>query len=150
MSQIYWDTLISSRWNSWPISTPYILLYLLSLSLWCRLEEEFTRRIEKIQTDLRGMWEASHRGDLEEAVARARLDWLKRLPEVQREGGTARQSFWSKPCTKNPIGPLLYLVLLLCLPNIYYFFLAASHSLPGPNCFLTPVKKVLNDSFFLE
>jgi len=55
-------------------------------------EREFELRIERIREEMRTLWEAEHKADVEEGVARARLDWLKRLPELQQRGGAARQS----------------------------------------------------------
>merc|ERR1719186_1423372 len=55
-------------------------------------EREFELRIERIREEMRSLWEAEHKADVEEAVARARLEWLKKLPELQQRGGAARQS----------------------------------------------------------
>jgi len=57
-----------------------------------RLEREFNLRFENTKLELRQLWEKNHKGDIEEALAAARLDWLKRLPEVEKEGGAARES----------------------------------------------------------
>ena len=64
-------------------------------------EKEFDERIERIREELRVVWEAGHKADVEEAVARARLDWLKRLPEMQQKGGAARESLGEVEVTRK-------------------------------------------------
>jgi len=57
-----------------------------------KLEMEFSKRLEQSKAELRKIWELSHQGDVEEAVSAARLEWLKRLPEMEKDGGAARES----------------------------------------------------------
>merc|ERR1719234_2168403 len=64
-----------------------------------RLEEErvgFERnledQLEQVKAELRSTWQIQAKGEVEEAVSRARLEWIKRLPEVEKVGGAARES----------------------------------------------------------
>jgi len=57
-----------------------------------KMESEIEIRIEEMRSQLRQVWENNRKGDIEEAVAAARLDWLKRLPEAEKPGGAARLS----------------------------------------------------------
>lgn len=57
-----------------------------------KFEAEFRTRFESTKQELRLIWEKSRESDIEEAVSAARLDWLKRLPELQKEGAARRES----------------------------------------------------------
>merc|ERR1719234_1351775 len=64
-----------------------------------RLEEErvgFERnledQLEQVKAELRSTWQIQAKGEVEEAVSRARLEWIKRLPEAEKVGGAARES----------------------------------------------------------
>jgi len=56
------------------------------------LEEQFDQRLLKVKSELREVWEMESKLKAEEAVAAARLEWIKRLPEVEKHGGAARES----------------------------------------------------------
>ena len=60
------------------------------------VEKEVMERQEQevatVRLSLRASWEEERRVECEEAVARARLDWIRRLPEVERGGGAVRES----------------------------------------------------------
>merc|ERR1719435_325893 len=56
------------------------------------LEEQFDQRLIKVKSELREVWEMESKLKAEEAVAAARLEWIKRLPEVEKHGGAARES----------------------------------------------------------
>merc|ERR1719234_623033 len=49
-------------------------------------------RVEQVKAELRATWEIQAKGEVEEAVSRARLEWIKRLPEAEKVGGAARES----------------------------------------------------------
>jgi len=67
------------------------------------LEAVIQKRIENVRYQLREVWEINRKGDIEEAVAAARLDWLKRLPEVEKPGGAARMSISQLEDVKNKL-----------------------------------------------
>ena len=56
------------------------------------LEEELEQRVEKVKAEMRATWQIQAKGEVEEAVSRARLEWIKRLPEAEKVGGAARES----------------------------------------------------------
>ena len=45
-----------------------------------------------MKEELRATWQIQAKGEVEEAVSRARLEWIKRLPEAEKVGGAARES----------------------------------------------------------
>ena len=56
------------------------------------LEEQIEQRVEQVKEELRATWQIQAKGEVEEAVSRARLEWIKRLPEAEKVGGAARES----------------------------------------------------------
>ena len=56
------------------------------------LEEKLEHRVEQVKAELRATWQIQAKGEVEEAVSRARLEWIKRLPEAEKVGGAARES----------------------------------------------------------
>ena len=60
-----------------------------------RMEEEkeqMEKRMEQRKVELRGAWEVETKREVEEAVCKARLEWIKGLPEAETVGGAARIS----------------------------------------------------------
>ena len=51
------------------------------------VEQEFTTRLEQSKLDLRELWRVEARLQAEEAVAAARLEWIKNLPGIQKNEG---------------------------------------------------------------
>merc|ERR1719211_678122 len=51
------------------------------------VEKEFDTRLEQSKLDLREMWRVDARLQAEEAVAAARLEWIKNLPGIQKNEG---------------------------------------------------------------
>ena len=51
------------------------------------VEQEFATRLEQSKLDLREMWRVEARLQAEEAVAAARLEWIKNLPGIQKNEG---------------------------------------------------------------
>ena len=56
------------------------------------LEEKLELRVEQVKAELRVTWQIQTKGEVEEAVSKARLEWIKRLPEAEKVGGAARES----------------------------------------------------------
>ena len=54
------------------------------------LEEKLEQRVEQVKSELRATWQIQAKGEVEEAVSWARLEWIKRLPEAEKAGGAAR------------------------------------------------------------
>jgi len=50
------------------------------------LEKEYDAKMEKSKNDLIDRWKVEARLQAEEAVASARLEWMKKLPEIQKNG----------------------------------------------------------------
>lgn len=55
------------------------------------LEKEFNAKMEQSKNDLIERWKVEARLQAEEAVASARLEWIKNLPDIQKNGA-ARES----------------------------------------------------------
>eukprot|EP00092_Neocalanus_flemingeri_P009846 GFUD01010610.1.p1 GENE.GFUD01010610.1~~GFUD01010610.1.p1 ORF type:complete len:1104 (+),score=472.03 GFUD01010610.1:138-3449(+) len=56
------------------------------------MDDQFDQKLLKVKKELREVWEMEAKLKAEEAVATARLDWIKRLPETEKKGGAARES----------------------------------------------------------
>jgi len=56
------------------------------------MEEQFDQRLLKVKVELREVWNMEANLKAEEAVAAARLEWIKRLPETEKKGGAVRES----------------------------------------------------------
>jgi len=56
------------------------------------MEEQYDQRLLKVKLEQREVWEMEAKLKTEEAVAAARLEWIKRLPETEKKGGAARES----------------------------------------------------------
>ena len=56
------------------------------------LEVQLEERVEQVKAELHATWQIQTKGEVEEAVSRARLEWIKRLPEAEKVGGAARES----------------------------------------------------------
>ena len=67
------------------------------------LEKEFAAKLEQSKSELRDLWKVESKLQSDEAVAAARLDWLKNLPEVQRNAG-ARESIGELERVKELLG----------------------------------------------
>ena len=75
----------------------------LEAKLRIEMEKDFSARLEKSKAELRDLWKVESKLQSEEAVAAARLEWLKNLPEVQRNAG-ARESIGELERVKELLG----------------------------------------------
>jgi len=57
-----------------------------------KLEDQFDARELTLKSELREMWNLESKLKVEEAVAAARLQWIKQLPEAEKKGGAVRES----------------------------------------------------------
>ena len=51
------------------------------------VEQDYNIKLEKSKEELRDIWKVESKLQADEAVATARLDWIKNLPDIQKNGG---------------------------------------------------------------
>ncbi len=51
------------------------------------MEKDFNNKLEKSKEELRDIWKVESKLQADEAVATARLEWIKNIPDIQKNGG---------------------------------------------------------------
>ena len=67
------------------------------------IEKDFNLKLENSKAELRDIWKVESKLQADEAVASARLEWIKNLPDIQKNGGV-RESIGELERIKELLG----------------------------------------------